>query len=121
MSDLLKSSITSGLKDAGIYGDDATYNAEISLDAARSYLAFSKDKYAGLNVKEVDIKIFKGGNLFAEKSLKGQIDCGHNRGFANNLASIAKTVTAQKGNSEEIEDVKYCGLSIARTIGELGN
>ena len=138
MEKLMQSTILSSLKSSGVYADandDAVYEYDVFIDAARSYMAFSKDKYVGLDIRKVDIKVFKDGTLFAKKVLEGggndglmgviqtkpAIDCGHNRGFVQNLKTIAKTATAQKGVSEEIEDVKYCGRAIAATIEKLGS
>jgi hypothetical protein len=134
MKEFMQSAIISNLKSAGVYADNGIYKYEVSVDASRNFMAFSTDKYAGLEVHKIDIKVFKDGNLFAQKLLQvhdaegamalvnsgGTINCGHNRGFVDNLGTVAKTITAQKGNSDEIRDVEYCSASIANTMKELG-
>jgi len=129
MKKLMRNNIISRLKSDDIYSninDKDSYKYEVFIEVSRNFMAFSSNKYAGLEIKKIDIKVFKNNNLFASKLLeggfgKGIINCGHNRGFFENLATIVKTVTAQKGVEDERKDVEYCGEAIYNTIKKLGD
>lgn len=122
MREMFKSEIESRAESDIAYSkDNAMYQFDIFLDLSRNFSAFSSDVYVALEVKEADIKVFKNNVLFAQHHLEGPIDCGNNRGLIGNWTFIAKTLTLQGNEKDEIEDVKRCAVAIYNTFKRLGS